>query len=181
MERGLIDSLRAAVEASPDDVHLRLHLAELLLQAGRADEARVQLGRVLQLDPTSTRAVELVAATQAEPPGEVDWEGLERELGDVAPPMFVEGGDGDEDAWESQRQVVTLADVGGLQEVKERLEVAFLAPLRSPELRRLYKKDLRGGLLLYGPPGCGKGFIAQALAGELRAGFIEVSINDVLD
>ena len=59
--------------------------------------------------------------------------------------------------------------------------MAFLAPLRNPELRHLYKKDLRGGLLLYGPPGCGKGFLARALAGELRAGFIEVSINDVLD
>jgi SpoVK/Ycf46/Vps4 family AAA+-type ATPase len=181
VDRGLIDSVRAAVEASPNDVHLRLHFAELLLKAGEADEARVQLGRVLQLDPTSARAVELVAASQAEPPGEVDWEGLERELADVAPPMFVEGGDAEEDAWEIQRQLVTLADVGGLKDVKERLEVAFLAPLRNPELRRLYRKDLRGGLLLYGPPGCGKGFIAQALAGELRAGFIEVSINDVLD
>src|SRR5438067_6283967 len=181
MDSGLIDSLRAAVEASPDDVRLRLHLAELLLEAGEPDEARVQLGRVLQLDPTSARAIELVAASQAGTPGEVDWEGLERELGDVAPPMFVEGSDADDDAWEIQRRPVTLADVGGLKDVKERLEVAFLAPLRNPELRRLYKKDLRGGLLLYGPPGCGKGFIAQALAGELRAGFIEVSINDVLD
>ena len=38
MERGLIDSLRAAVEASPDDVHLRLHLAELLLDGGAPAE-----------------------------------------------------------------------------------------------------------------------------------------------
>ncbi|MGO4426077.1 26S protease regulatory subunit, partial [Streptomyces sp. MCAF7] len=76
---------------------------------------------------------------------------------------------------------VRLADVGGMQEVKERLEAAFLAPMRNPELRKLYGKSLRGGLLLYGPPGCGKTFIARAVAGELGAGFLSVSINDVLD
>jgi SpoVK/Ycf46/Vps4 family AAA+-type ATPase len=168
VERGLIESIRAAVDASPADVPLRLQLAELLLEADEPREALEHLGRVLQLDPTSARAVELVAATRDRQPApaEVDWEGLELALGE---------------AWEVERPPVTLADVGGLHDVKERLEVAFLAPLRNPELRRLYRKDLRGGLLLYGPPGCGKGFIAQALAGELEAGFLEVSINDVLD
>jgi len=184
MDRGLIESIRAAVDASPADVALRLHLAELLLRANQTDEALAQLGRVLQLDPTCARAVELIAATREREPvpsTEFDWEELERELGGLAPAMLVEGEQSDEDAWEVERQPITLADVGGLYEVKERLEVAFLAPLRNPELRHLYKKDLRGGLLLYGPPGCGKGFLARALAGELRAGFIEVSINDVLD
>ena len=97
--------------------------------------------------------------------------------------MFVEGGPEEPTAesWEVERESLTLADVGGLAQVKERLEVAFLAPLRNPELRKLYRKDLRGGLLLYGPPGCGKGFVARALAGELKAAFMEVSINDVLD
>ena len=55
------------------------------------------------------------------------------------------------------------------------LELAFLAPLRSPELRAAYRKSLRGGLLLYGPPGCGKTFIARALAGELSARFASVA------
>src|ERR687888_735271 len=168
MERGLIEDVRAAVQASPADVALRLQLAELLLEANEPHEALEQLRRVLQLDPKSARAVELVAATRERKPpvGEVDWQDLELALGE---------------AWEVQRRLVTLADVGGLKDVKDRLEVAFLAPLRNPELRRLYRKDLRGGLLLYGPPGCGKGFIAQALAGELGAGFLEVSINDVLE
>ncbi len=74
-----------------------------------------------------------------------------------------------------------LADVGGMAEVKERLEAAFLAPLRNPELRRLYGKSLRGGLLLYGPPGCGKTFISRAVAGEMGARFLSVSLADVLD
>jgi SpoVK/Ycf46/Vps4 family AAA+-type ATPase len=65
--------------------------------------------------------------------------------------------------------------------VKARLEAAFLAPMRNPELRRLYGKSLRGGLLLYGPPGCGKTFIARAVAGELGARFIAVSFADIID
>jgi SpoVK/Ycf46/Vps4 family AAA+-type ATPase len=68
-----------------------------------------------------------------------------------------------------------------MPEVKRRLELAFLGPLRNPQLRKLYGKSLRGGLLLYGPPGCGKSFIARALAGELGAGLISLSIHDVLD
>jgi SpoVK/Ycf46/Vps4 family AAA+-type ATPase len=68
-----------------------------------------------------------------------------------------------------------------MQEVKDRLEAAFLAPMRNPELRKLYGKSLRGGLLLYGPPGCGKTFIARAVAGELGAGFLSISLSDILD
>ena len=68
-----------------------------------------------------------------------------------------------------------------MTQVKERLEAAFLAPMRNPELRKLYGKSLRGGLLLYGPPGCGKTFIARAVAGELGARFMAVSFADIID
>src|SRR5581483_4330228 len=71
--------------------------------------------------------------------------------------------------------------VGGMHEVKARLEAAVLAPMRNPKLRAMYRKSLRGGLLLYGPPGCGKTFLARAVAGEMGARFIAVSIVDVLD
>lgn len=74
-----------------------------------------------------------------------------------------------------------LADVGGMDEVKRRLELSFLAPLRNPELRARFGKSMRGGLMLWGPPGCGKTFIARALAGELGASFYEVGLSDVLD
>uniref|UniRef100_UPI001890E4AF ATP-binding protein n=1 Tax=Catenulispora pinisilvae TaxID=2705253 RepID=UPI001890E4AF len=68
-----------------------------------------------------------------------------------------------------------------LSQVKDRLQVAFLAPMRNPELRKIYGKSLRGGLLLYGPPGCGKTFIARAVAGEIGASFISVGISEVMD
>jgi SpoVK/Ycf46/Vps4 family AAA+-type ATPase len=76
---------------------------------------------------------------------------------------------------------VTLADVGGLDEVKRRLQTSFLGPLRNPELRKMYGKSLRGSLLLYGPPGCGKTFLARAVAGELGARFFGIGLHEVLD
>ena len=76
---------------------------------------------------------------------------------------------------------ITLADVAGLDEVKRRLEVSFLGPLRNPKVRRMYGKSLRGGLLLWGPPGCGKTFLARAVAGELGARFVSIGLHDVLD
>jgi AAA+ superfamily predicted ATPase len=119
-----------------------------------------------------------------------DWSQAEDELRDVMPAMFV--GDGETadsasagideaDAYDAEHTGLTLADVAGMTEVKQRLEAAFLAPMRNPELRKLYGKSLRGGLLLYGPPGCGKTFIARAVAGELGARFIAVSFADIID
>jgi SpoVK/Ycf46/Vps4 family AAA+-type ATPase len=116
-----------------------------------------------------------------------DWTQAEDELREVLPAMFVgESEDGsaaieEASAYDAEHAGLTLADVAGLTEVKKRLEAAFLAPMRNPELRKLYGKSLRGGLLLYGPPGCGKTFIARAVAGELGAKFIAVSFADIID
>ncbi len=92
------------------------------------------------------------------------------------------GEDGAKDEfWEAERPGVTLLDVAGMEEVKRRLNLAFLAPLKNPEMMKMYGKSLRGGLLLYGPPGCGKTHIARATAGELGAKFISIGLSDVLD
>jgi SpoVK/Ycf46/Vps4 family AAA+-type ATPase len=190
-ETPLIQSMRAAVDAAPDDVHLRTHLARLLLESGACDEAVRQAAAALERDPGSADARDILlraTAPAAEPPVTesaqrspgFDWRRAEAQLDGVVPPMFVDGAD-EPAAFDVERSGITLADVGGMDEVKQRLEAAFLAPMRNPELRKLYGKSLRGGLLLYGPPGCGKTFLARAVAGELGAGFVGISIHDVLD
>jgi SpoVK/Ycf46/Vps4 family AAA+-type ATPase len=195
MSDALIDSLRRAVEAAPDDVALRVHLAGLLVEAGHVEEAVHHAAAALQRDPSDSGAQRVMARAMATPPtapadsrapsGQsegFDWRQAEAELGDVVPPMFVDGGVASaEPAFEVERSGPKLADVGGMTPVKERLEAAFLVPLRNPELRKAFGKSLRGGLLLYGPPGCGKTFLARAVAGEMGAGFINVALNDVLD
>ncbi len=148
--------------------------------------------------PAGPRTGHAGPAGPAEPvrqPADFNWAQAEAELRDVLPPMFVRPDGaaehtqraGPDDvtaeaaAYDAERPGLRLADVAGLTEVKARLEAAFLAPMRNPELRKLYGKSLRGGLLLYGPPGCGKTFIARAVAGELGARFMTVSFADVVD
>ena len=75
---------------------------------------------------------------------------------------------------------MTLADVAGLAEVKRHLDAAFLAPLRNPELAAAFGQKPGGSLLMYGPPGCGKTFIARAIAGDLGASFIHTTLADLL-
>ncbi|WP_433361814.1 AAA family ATPase [Actinoplanes sp. CA-142083] len=202
----LIDSLSAAVEARPDDLTLRLHLAELLVGAGRGAEAIGHAAQVLAREPGNETAQRLMTSALGGPaPAEsparekpaaekpkgddtVDWAAMEQDLGDIVPPRFAKADDepdpvrGHADrTFDVERSTITLADVGGMQEVKKRLEVSFLGPLRNPKLRSLFGKSLRGGLLLYGPPGCGKTFLARAVAGEMGAAFISLSITDVLN
>lgn len=101
------------------------------------------------------------------------------------PELRVVGGasnsaDIDFDSSDEERRI-TLADVAGLNDVKKRIDLAFLGPLRNPAMAKAYGKKMRGGLMLYGPPGCGKTYIARALAGELRAGFMTIGLSDVLN
>ncbi len=86
-------------------------------------------------------------------------------------------GDGE---WDAERPAVTLADVAGLAEVKQHLDATFLAPLRNPELAAAFGQTPGGSLLMYGPPGCGKTFIARAIAGDLGASFIHVTLADLI-
>ena len=82
--------------------------------------------------------------------------------------------------WDTQRPTVTLSDVAGLADVKHHLNTTFLAPLRSPELAAAFGQKPGGSLLMYGPPGCGKTYIAKAIAGDLGASFIHVTLADLL-
>ena len=72
-------------------------------------------------------------------------------------------------------------DVGGLEEVKEALKESVEWPLKNPEsFKRLGIKPPRG-ILLYGPPGCGKTFICKALANEAGVNFVAVKGPEILN
>ena len=80
----------------------------------------------------------------------------------------------------AQAPTITFNDVGGLEDVKEEIMSRIVYPLKHPELSEKYGRKIGGGLLLYGPPGCGKTFIARATAGESGASFYNVKITDLM-
>jgi SpoVK/Ycf46/Vps4 family AAA+-type ATPase len=166
----VIDGLRAAVSATPDNHALRLHLAELLVESGEPAEALQQCEAVLEAEPDNEAALELAARAGSPKPIKVSG----KSRSNVRRLHAIPGEN-------AEAPSLTLADVGGLEPVKKRLRNSFLAPLKNPALTQMYGKSLRGGLLLWGPPGCGKTFIARATAGELGAGFQAIGLHDVLD
>ena len=98
------------------------------------------------------------------------------------PTSGVDGGFIDEDAMSFLKKPdMNFTDVGGMDKVKEEIDLKIIKPLLHKDLYKAYGKKIGGGILLYGPPGCGKTHIARATAGEINANFINIGINDILD
>ncbi|SHQ33791.1 Cell division control protein 48 CDC48 [Mycobacteroides abscessus subsp. bolletii] len=190
----VLDELLAAVAESPEAVALRLRAVERLIVSDRFTEALSHCTIALQQAPGDERAMSLLAqcsqglsAANTRPPEPsptgFDWSAAEDQVADIDRPAFVEDEPaplGADDTGILERSTVDLAAVGGMAEVKRQLELSLFGPLRNPELVKAYGIAARGGLLLYGPPGCGKTFLAKAVAGELGANFYPVGISEVI-
>ncbi len=199
---------KAALARAPEAASLKVGLARTYYQGGKNGPALVLVEDLLKRPDTPPAAVLLHARlldrageveravrqykeAVASDPSLADAEFAER-LGvgaDEHESEVIDGrlraADGDGDGGGSlpivERPAVTFADVGGMEAVKEEIRAKMIHPLRHPELYKAYGKAAGGGILLYGPPGCGKTHLARATAGEVRAGFVAVGINDVLD
>jgi len=76
---------------------------------------------------------------------------------------------------------VSWDDIGALGSVREELTLSVLEPIRNPEKFKALGIPLPAGVLLYGPPGCGKTLLAKAIANESGANFISVKGPELLD
>lgn len=240
-----IESLREAIENSPDNLPLRIMLAGKFLHFGRLDEAETEYQTVLNYDSNHIKAKEglaeiyfrrgrysgvivigeelmsrqkasermmvicaksLVREKSIEEAQEIyekileknpdfedreldenlrmpsfDYDGDEDEFDEDEDPFFgFDAGPEDKDFF-MEKPDISFRDVGGMARVKEEIDLKIIKPLENAELYAAYGKKAGGGILLYGPPGCGKTYLARATAGEINANFISVGINDILD
>jgi SpoVK/Ycf46/Vps4 family AAA+-type ATPase len=194
-----LEEYRQALALDPSD-ELRLVLAREFLSLGRTGEAAVLVDVVLDAGGTSEalllksklllnegdlegardayRRAVAVDAELADPeladllvaPGETTGERIEQ--GPAATPSG--------ERVDPDRTAVTFTDVGGMEDVKEEIRLKIIHPVQHPELYAAYGKRAGGGVLLYGPPGCGKTHVARATAGELGSSFLWVGLEDVL-
>jgi len=146
--------------------------SRLLLRAGDAQGAVREYRKAIDLDPAAGDA-ELAArlgigAEERSPVVEGRVRRADGEPGE-APDLAVE------------RPTISFKDVGGMDALKEEIRMKIIHPLNHPEFYKAYGKAIGGGILMYGPPGCGKTHLARATAGEIRAGFLAVGIHEVLD
>lgn len=188
-----LEHARIVLEQKPDDVACLGYAAVSAEALGQQERAASYFRLRDALSGAGRSTQRTVAPTVVPPslsldPEEFDEdEPVDEDAGDEEEPgvvqMLAESAKAADDhqAWLEESVKVTLADVAGMESVKRRLELSFLGPLRNPEMMKMYGKTVRGGLMLYGPPGCGKTFVARAVAGELGARFLSVGIAEVLD
>lgn len=147
--------------------------ARLLLNAGAVEQAVRQYRRAVETDPA------VKDADFAERLGI----GAEEDVQEVVDGK-IRAGLGDFSTLEDtqvEKPAIAFPDVGGMEAVKDEIRLKIIYPLKQPELYKAYGKAIGGGILMYGPPGCGKTYLARATAGEINSGFLSVGINDVLD
>ncbi len=154
--------LEEVIDEGNSDIDLFVLYAKALLKENSISKARDIYSKVLSIDPNYTD-------------DELDSQ-LRMRGADNIPEQALAT-----DSRFLEKPSVTFEDVGGMDVVKKEIEMKIIKPLMHPDLYKAYGKKVGGGILLYGPPGCGKTFIAKATAGQVKARFINVSLNDILD
>ena len=233
MKNELISNLLDALQYSPDNIPLRLQVAQMMVKEKMFSEAAEQFQTVLEKNYGNIKAqlglaecyyyqqkfsaavivyeqmyaaslpmadkviyikclikenalqqaLELYQQVLVEQPDFCDEE-IDSHLRMSAGPAMMDGFDSEElDAanFFMQKPKEKFSDVGGMQRVKEEISIKIIQPLKNPDLYKAFGKKIGGGILLYGPPGCGKTFIAKATAGEIDAKFINIGLHDILD
>ncbi|OQP66200.1 AAA family ATPase [Niastella populi] len=157
-------------------------ILEEFIESGRADiEALVLYAKGLLKENSVAKAIDTYKRVLGIDPNFYDEE-LDSQLRVKGGPT--ESEPEEEDAYDSrflQKPSINFSDVGGMDAVKKEIELKIIKPLLHPELYKAYGKKIGGGILLYGPPGCGKTFLAKATAGQVNARFISVGLSDILD
>ncbi len=157
---------------------LRLH-SRLMHASGEGAAAGASYREAIEIDPDGRdeELESLIGYGNFDKPGDAP----ERER--MTPEGYAMGNEeDDQDAIvDIERPSISFKNVGGMESVKEQVRIKLIYPLEHADMFAAYGKKIGGGVLMYGPPGCGKTHLARATAGEVKAGFLSVGISDVLD
>ena len=173
-----IQFLKEALIEDPNNSDLRLQLASAYLNKKDTEKAQKQCELVLNIEPDNQKAKQLFdlckGSSDAENknyPNENTSEIIEEDAENL--PL--------NNQHLFEKSPIMFKDVGGMEQLKEEIRLGIIYPFEKPELYLKYGKKIGGGILLYGPPGCGKTYIAKATAGEIKAMFLSIRIDDILD
>jgi transitional endoplasmic reticulum ATPase len=188
------------LDREPANNHAKLGLARVYFEQKKYSTAIVILEELLDGDKTNIefqlllsrsflknneagRALEYYKNVLAVNPSSTDEE-LDRHLRSSHPSQEAVDGiiESIEDSFQNaDKPAINFDQVGGMTHAKEEIKIKIIQPLEHPELYKQFGKKVGGGILFYGPPGCGKTHLARATAGQINATFISIGIHEVLD
>jgi len=233
----MIEQLQEALQVSPNNIPLRLHLADVLLKENMLNEASEQFSEVLRRQNGNTKALtglsevyfrqlkysaaiilfeqlqhegvltfdnrikfircllkensvaqakELYMQVLQEQPNfrDAEIDAVLRATGTETgadPDMLLQELSQAGSKYFMEKPTMKFSDVGGMTKLKNEISLKIIQPLKNPGLYKAFGKKTGGGILMYGPPGCGKTYIAKATAGEIDARFITLGLHDILD
>lgn len=191
--RGLAYTRKAMYDKALEDlnkvIELNPNLAEAFYTRGLIHEYKIEYdlaildyNKALEVDPKYTKAEtqrQVAFGKKASLQAGGGYSGGPSPSTPGAP-----GGGGGEGLTKFQimeRPKMRFKDVAGLEKVKNKIYEYIVYPLSKPELAKRYGKEAGGGVIMYGPPGCGKTYVAKAAAGEGASKFISIKMSDIVD
>jgi transitional endoplasmic reticulum ATPase len=165
-------------------------LARLVLTEGQREAANAHYRRALEIDGTVADAALEQELYLDKGQGGSPKPSPRTAVSNTGPMLYDDEERGSTDEEEApdtgglgqfERPNISFADVGGMTSVKEEIRMKILYPLQNPDLFKAYGKKIGGGVLLYGPPGCGKTLLSRATAGEIKANFLAIGLHEILD
>lgn len=188
---------------NPFDAELRRQYAELLLRDGDHDAALSQFELLCRQKPESAHAhvgaarALLASGQRAEAltryakarqlagfEAHEELDRLESQARRSSQPALRVVSDTPSNVVPIQRvpeERIRFSSIVGMEDLKKTIRIKIIEPFVNPGMFQRFRKQAGGGILLYGPPGCGKTMIARAVANECNAEFMSVGIADVLN
>jgi SpoVK/Ycf46/Vps4 family AAA+-type ATPase len=168
-----LTALEAQLLRDPLNGTARVEYARLLLQAGEPPAALEQYDLARKMG--ATPAIDEFEALRAPPPAparepvklSVVPGARSAEVVSIARPV-------------AAAEKTRFMHIAGMDELKKSIRLQIIEPFVNPGLFAKFRKKAGGGILLYGPPGCGKTMLARAVANECNASFLSIGISEIL-